>query len=348
MFIKILRAKYDIFLFPCFAKKDENREYYAGHLKSMGIKIITPSDFGRANFSLELLVLLKEKRFKIIWFDFLFIFEIYYPYLKDLLKDVPVFLTVHDLNYPWFDIKIDILKRKLKYHIGEYKKIELRNYEKADFLITTSEADKEQLLKENPDFRIKTVPTPFEPHKGSRRKPGKDLLFIGDMHRGVNIDAMRYFRKNIFPLIKKEIPEVRLFIVGSSPDKKKKKAGDDGIVETGWVSDLSGYLDSCRVFVAPMRWGGGIKNKLIQAMWAGLPIVSTSAAAEGMGFSDNRNILIADDPADFAEKVVLLYRDTVLSKKLAASALSLARSTYSMNAVKEKLIDLFEKYEFAR
>ena len=123
---------------------------------------------------------------------------------------------------------------------------------------------------------------------------------------------MSYFVKEILPLIRQDIPGVVFYMVGSHITETVQALASQDVVAVGYVPDLTPYLDGCRVFVAPLRYGAGMKGKIGQSMGFGLPVVTTSIGAEGMGLIDGEHILIADSPAAFARAVVRLYTDDLL------------------------------------
>jgi O-antigen biosynthesis protein len=109
------------------------------------------------------------------------------------------------------------------------------------------------------------------------------------------------------------------------------------VVAVGYVPDLTPYLEGCRVFVAPLRYGAGIKGKIAQSMGFGLPVVTTSIGTEGMGLIDGKHVLIADSPAAFARAVVRLYRDDPLWEEMSRNALSHIQSNFSKDVIQTKL-----------
>jgi glycosyltransferase involved in cell wall biosynthesis len=135
------------------------------------------------------------------------------------------------------------------------------------------------------------------------------------------VDAVDYFVSTIFPALRRSIPGVRFFIVGSNPPDTVQRLACDDVVVTGYVPDISGYLRTARLSVAPLRFGAGVKGKVNTSMAHGLPCVRTSIAAEGMHLVDDENALIADEPAAFIAAVERLYSSHALWTKLPANGL---------------------------
>ena len=130
------------------------------------------------------------------------------------------------------------------------------------------------------------------------------------------------------------------YIVGSNPTTEVTSLQSDDIVVTGFVKDVSPYFDNCRVFVAPLRFGAGMKGKITQCMSLGLPLVTTTIGAEGIGLVNGINALIADDPREFAESVLKLYSDEQLWNSFSKSSIRHIRENYSVEVIRKKFMDI--------
>ena len=147
---------------------------------------------------------------------------------------------------------------------------------------------------------------------------------------------MSYFVKEILPLIRQDIPGVVFYMVGSNITETVQALASQDVVAVGYVPDLTPYLDGCRVFVAPLRYGAGMKGKIGQSMGFGLPVVTTSIGAEGMGLIDGEH-----SPAAFARAVVRLYTDDLLWERTSLNALLHIKSNFSKAVVQTKLAQIF-------
>jgi len=156
------------------------------------------------------------------------------------------------------------------------------------------------------------------------------LVFTGVMDYFANEDGVSWFCKQIFPLIKAEVPDVQFFIVGSHPTKKVMRLSRmDGVVVTGYVDDIREYYvlaDSC---VVPLRIARGLQNKVLESMATGNAVVATSNASDGIVCHENTDIIIADDEEDFANKVILLLKDENRRKELGKKAIENIHKNYS-------------------
>jgi glycosyltransferase involved in cell wall biosynthesis len=144
-----------------------------------------------------------------------------------------------------------------------------------------------------------------------------------------NVEALHFFADEVLPLIHRQLPDFRLVVAGDVRESRRLRHHlPRGVELVGFVDDLRSLFDRSGVFVAPILRGHGTRVKLLEAMAAGLPIVSTRKGAEGLPLVDGRDALLADAPADLADAVVQLIRDPERAARLGASALRLARERH--------------------
>jgi glycosyltransferase involved in cell wall biosynthesis len=172
------------------------------------------------------------------------------------------------------------------------------------------------------------------------------LVFVGAFQHYPNVDGMLYFCESILPLIRKEIPEVKIYIVGSNPkDEIRRLAQDASIVVTGFVPDTRPYMARSAVYVVPLRLGVGIRGKILEAWGMGKAVVATPLACAGLDVTDGENIFMADASQLFAERVIYLLKNPDARKQLSARALATVQQ-YDWEVVAEKLEKLY--YEVLR
>lgn len=226
-----------------------------------------------------------------------------------------------------------LARRKAFRRYQEALQAEIGNCRSFDLIFTRSEADAALLRCYLEDQTIAvlrpwTRTSEYADVQPTERQHGT-LVFVGAMDRKPNVDAAIYFCRQILPLIQEKIRRypcqgempsqgVRLVIVGADPPRAVRElARDPAVAVTGYVPDLRRHYAACDVFVAPMRIGGGVSNKVIDAMGAGRPVVATSVANEGVVARPGEAILIGDSPEAFADHVVRLMSDRELWLRIA-------------------------------
>jgi glycosyltransferase involved in cell wall biosynthesis len=162
------------------------------------------------------------------------------------------------------------------------------------------------------------------------------LLFVGAMDYSANVDAVVHLVDNVLPRIRQR--DVELVVAGSNPRRQvfsaARRAPDHVRVEVaGFVPDVAPYFEACRAFVVPLRWGGGTRLKILEALARGVPIVSTTAGCEGLDLEDDKEILIRDDPADLATAIERLLVDDELCTRLAEAGRRAVEARYDWDAI---------------
>lgn len=195
----------------------------------------------------------------------------------------------------------------------ELKKQEFGLFQQSDVVYTVSEYEKSLLQAELPRKRVVTIPTffyepPFPTGMPTPMQDRSDLTFVGGFNHSPNADGVLWFSREVFPLIQARLPEIRLNIIGPNPPAEVIALQSDSIRITGYMSDeeLERYYANTRVVVAPLRYGAGVKGKVIEAVARGIPIVTTSIGIEGIQ-EPGETIAVGDSPEAFAAQVTDLY-----------------------------------------
>jgi SAM-dependent methyltransferase/glycosyltransferase involved in cell wall biosynthesis len=232
----------------------------------------------------------------------------------------------------------DVLRQQSE----NFRRMERFNAAGADIVFAVTQEEKSQILEEVKDAKVEVIPTIHACVDKVKPLAGrKNLLFVGHYAHSPNEDAVCYFVKEILPLIRQDIPGVVFYMVGSHITETVRSLASRDVVAVGYAPDLTPYLDGCRVFVAPLRYGAGIKGKIGHSMGFGLPVVTTSIGAEGMNLIDGEHVLIANTPAAFASAVVRLYTDNPLWEKMSQNALLHIKSKFSKAVVQTNLAQIF-------
>jgi len=153
-------------------------------------------------------------------------------------------------------------------------------------------------------------------HPKSEKKE-YEILFTGNMSYIPNIDSAVFLAEDILPLVKKTIPEARLLIAGANPVKKIKKLASDDIIVSGWMEDIRDAYWKSKVFVAPLRLGSGLQNKLLEAMACEIPCVTTTLANNALDAKNKTSILLAENADEFANTIIQLLQNPELAEKIA-------------------------------
>ena len=218
------------------------------------------------------------------------------------------------------------------------RELELALVRASDATITVTEVERDILHAHVPDANVIVVPTI---HEGCEGEVGfaarRDLLFVGNFRHPPNIDAAVQLVNEIMPRVRDHLPGTRLLLAGSHASPEILDLAADDVEVLGWVPDLRPVYDRVRVFVAPLRFGAGMRGKLCESMSHGLPVVTSTVGAEGMGLVPGSHALIADTPEDFAAEVVRLYNDGALWSTLASEGRALVAERYSPAAVGSRL-----------
>jgi glycosyltransferase involved in cell wall biosynthesis len=210
----------------------------------------------------------------------------------------------------------------------------LRRYEawtcrEADAVTVVSKADRRHLQGLVPGLEPTVVPNCIDVQAyqtaAGADVPQYDVLFSGKMDYRPNVDAVQWFAREVWPLIRAGQPAATFGVVGQKPHARLEPLREvEGITLTGFVPQIQPYLAGATVFVMPFRMGSGTRLKLIEAMAAQKAVVSTRIGAEGYPVVEGRHLLLADEPADFARAVLSLLRDEEKRSQMGAEALQLA------------------------
>ena len=229
----------------------------------------------------------------------------------------------------------------------------LRHYEAAvcscaDAVVAVSEADAAALESLVPGLCPAVVPNGvdlqlYDPIGVTPLPLGSNvLLFTGKMDFRPNVDGVLWFCDEVWPLVRERMPDAQFFVVGKDPHPRLRRLyGLPGVTVTGWVEQILPYFAAASVYVVPLRVGGGTRLKVLEAMAMGLPMVSTALGAEGLGAESGGQLMLADDPDQFAAAVIALLEDEGTAKRLGADAQHFVRQRYGWPAIVPRLEALY-------
>lgn len=206
----------------------------------------------------------------------------------------------------------------------------------ADHVLAVSDNDRDFFARYVDPSRLSVIPTGvdteyFQP--SGQPEQSDTTVFTGSMDWMPNEDGVAYFVDKVFPLIQREVPQAAFWAVGRRPPRRIQALASSNVVVTGAVDDIRPYLAKASVCVVPLRSGSGTRIKIFEAMAMGKAIVSTTLGAEGLPVRHGKNIILADDPADFAREVVSLFSNAARRRELGDAARQLVERNYGWPSV---------------
>jgi glycosyltransferase involved in cell wall biosynthesis len=246
--------------------------------------------------------------------------------------------------------------------------VELGLIRHTDATIVVSEYEKELLGELVPGAAVHRIPIvrPIPPAPPSRfgwrgrasgllgrvgralaaARPGfeqrRDVVFIGGYGHKPNVDAILWFCRDVWPLVLRRGYGGKLIVAGSNVPAEVSALVSNTIEVRGYVADLAELFASCRLSIAPLRYGGGVKGKIVSSLSYGVPVVATSIAAEGMGLRHDHDVLIGDEPDTMADAIVRLYGDPALWRRLSRNGYETFVRTFSERASAKKIVRVFD------
>ena len=238
----------------------------------------------------------------------------------------------------------------LHYEFKMLRSTEYNAFKIFDALTIISETDADAIPhKRNGDIHIVRNGVDFDYFKNEEsrmkneesRDSSSDIVFCGNMQYAPNIDAARYLVSDIMPLVWQQRPEAHLVLAGATPVAAVRRLAGPRVEVTGSVPDIRPYYANSRLFIAPMRLGSGLQNKLLEAMAMGVPCVTTPIANEALGATPGTHLLVANSPQELADHILALLADPALAQTLSAAALDFVHQNFSWPAAVQPLEDIF-------
>lgn len=320
-----------------------NENKYVDDIEQLGVEVV----FFERKMSAENTNYAKEwlsKHGKYI--DYVFInrphvYEHFIPLIKKYCKPKSIHYQGHDINYLREERQARINSDpESKVNCNINKVLEPRIWNDADYVYYFSDKEIELVKKSVSNANAKSIPLYLydEPKKISYEKERKDLLFVGGFAHTPNVDAMNWFIDEIFPIVKKEILEIKINIVGSKAPQELVNKQNADIIFKGYVTDeeLEKLYKTSRLTVVPLRYGAGVKGKIIESLMYQVPVITTEIGIEGIPNAQNI-IAQADTIEEFAKKIVELYDNYDSLKKMSDSSLDYIKKYFSKKTALEIL-----------
>ncbi|MFX0195941.1 MAG: glycosyltransferase [Candidatus Hodarchaeota archaeon] len=295
-------------------------EPYTTELEQMGIEVLY-GDWYRDNWQQWI-----KKNGKYINYIYLNRPNISLKYLNYLKKytNAKLLYYGHDLIYLRHLRRYEVQKNEEFLTSSEnWKKIEFEVFKKVDVIFTLSTIEDELMQKNFPNKKIFIIPCfiydKFS-HKINNFEKRKNMMFVGGFAHPPNVDGILWYSEKIFPRILEKLPNIKFYIVGSNPGEQILNLASSNVVVTGYLTDdeLVKLYNEVKLIVIPLRYGAGVKGKTVEAMYHGVPIVTTSAGIEGL---QNIEEIIEphDSEEDFATEVLNIYNDNEKLQKISQS-----------------------------
>jgi len=328
---------------------------YLAHLSAQPPYAV--SRFAHAQVQKQLRTWFREQRFDVAVCDFL-----------DAAVNFPGSLNIPSVLFQ-HNVESEIWRRHAATAGNPLKKMMYRTefrkmlrYERAavckfHHVIAVSESDRALMMRWVDRDRVSVIPTGVDLAQYRPAVPASDpaasdanasaplITFVGAMDWEPNVDGVEYFCSEVWPLIKAEVPQARLRIVGRNPDRRVQKwawSSDDHSIEvSGRVPSVVEHLRQSAVVIVPLRIGGGTRLKIYEAMATGKAVVSTTIGAEGLDVRNGHDIVLADDPASFAQAVIMLLRDPALRRRYERAAAETA-ACYDWSAIGKRFSDILQ------
>jgi glycosyltransferase involved in cell wall biosynthesis len=283
---------------------------------------------------------LRSKRFGIVLFEYYHVARSLLRTARMLQPRAKMVVDSVDAQFRRFfaEARLKRSPRRLWRAIKVWRR-ELRVYRLADLVIAVTEEDRRAIARACPGVPVQIIPNihalPRLPSSAEKRPAS--LVFVGWFGHGPNVDAMVWFVRNVLPRVADRVPDVHLDIVGGDPPDEIRSLASSRIRVTGWVPETATYILASEISVAPLRFGAGMKGKIGEALALGIPVVTTSIGAEGLGLVDGQNALVADDEVGIAERLVTLLGDPDLRRRIGSAGRARISDLTSPEAVGPRL-----------
>ena len=368
--IKNLSKNHDIILVSLI--KDEKEKDYAKYLNSYCKKIYTckrsktpwtisnifKSVFGPnplliiRNFSPEakdiINHLLKNEHFDLIHAETFYIM----PHIPK--TNIPILLVEQTIEYLVYEkfVRENVLLRPLMLEVWKLKWWEKRYWRKANLVATVSDSDRKKILGIHPDINVEVIPNAAGEDLMSIFSEKKIIkqpifLFQGNFFWLQNAEAANILTKNIFPKIKSKIPNAKCYIAGQKANDKIGYLKNKGVkiidIESDDIDQVKKVYREASLFIAPIEGPGGTRLKILGAMAAGVPVISSLIGVTGLAVTDKVNVLIANTEDEYVEKAVLVLENPKLYNAIRENARELIEHTYNWKKITEKLETIYHR-----
>jgi GT2 family glycosyltransferase/glycosyltransferase involved in cell wall biosynthesis len=344
---------------------------YLADLRGVGVRTLNraePVPFtARPTNDYDIRPFLRDETYDAVWLEYFYLADQYVDQIRQFQPCAQVIVDSVDLHFLRLERQVRYLENQVRYSVnsdqeksplGEsfgkelqdhrnyaahVKEHELRAYGRCDRIVVTSADDLEELRRHLPHADILLAPNVHEigPELAPAGRTG--AVFVGSFDHGPNSSAAIFLKHEVAPALAARAPGIPIRLVGSNPPYLVRNMASKGphasmIDVTGHVPDLSKHLARARVSVAPVLFGSGMSAKVGEALAAGLPVVTTSLGARGLGLEPGVHCLVAESGEEFAECIALLHRDDETWLALSQAGREFARAHLSPESVRESFL----------
>jgi GT2 family glycosyltransferase len=272
------------------------------------------------------------------------------PSLKGLDKQLKIIFDTVDVHFLRLEREYKVTgEQKYAEESAFFKKQETHLAAACDQVWCVTPDDKEVLEREVPTANIKVVPNIHALHdRGNSFNSREGLLFVGNFNHRPNVDALRFYFHHILPHIQESLSGLKLYVAGSNMSEEIYDYASADVIVLGYIPDLTPLFSRSRLFIAPLRYGSGMKGKIGQALSYGLPVITTTIGAEGMGLKHGHEAMLVDEPQAFAATVVQAYSSQALWQHLSDKGYEHLKENFSPPVIEEKIIDVIEELNSSR
>lgn len=253
----------------------------------------------------------------------------------------------HDLHHVRLMREYELSKdESIKKDAIAWKDREYSLFNKSDSIFVVGSYEQKIVANDFKDKNVYNIPVYFY----DKLKDGinqnfetrNNIIFVGGFNHSPNVDAVIWFKQNIFPKILEKHPNIKWYIVGSNPTEQVLNLASDNIIVTGFISDeeLEALYLECRLAVVPLRFGAGVKGKVIEAIYHKIPLITTNIGAEGLSTKEDA-MIICDNADDFAAEVNNLYNNFDRLKQLSNNCDDFIKNNFTENVARDIIIREF-------
>jgi polysaccharide biosynthesis protein PslH len=330
-------------VFP-IPQRNSRLRFVWDHLRSAALRqAYTAYLYDSSEYRRRLVDVLGSKAFDLVHVDSMDLFR-YVP----ACGAVPVICVHHD-------VESDLLRRRaaiernewrrryLRYQARLVEEVERRWCERVALNVAVSEQDRALLKRIAPASRVAVVPNGVDTEEFQPDSiDGAGLAFVGGIHWFPNLDALEFFCGEILPHLRAATVQVPARWIGSASTEQQRSYRERyGVEVTGYVDDVRPYMREAKCHIVPLRAGGGTRLKILNSWAMGKAVVSTSIGCEGLEAVDGENILIRDDPKDFAQAIVAVFEDDRLRRRLGERGRASVERLYSWEVIGQAMIGTY-------